>query len=275
MSIPNLDKIFKDPSVKMGFQGMFPDEAFNGVLEQGVKMMQEFVREKKPTVFEPHIVMAMKGPEPGVFVVGLAPVVGGIDDRRFERLCIMGRMAFENHVNLCAAYIQSEAWTCVDKEEGKRIAQHNMKGGTQLRIADLPPERRREVLIFSGFTLDGRSNAIALNMKRDEEGRIVDCSEVAFNGPYSDVAEDNSFRVHAGLPSAFVTGWLCGLLVKSGMAKGDPMDEVLSEEGIDISELKHECEGDCGGECSCGGEDGPPKPWEGNPDAWKNRPREG
>ena len=67
------------------------------------------------------------------------------------------------------------------------------------------------------------------------------------NCPYVDEQKDGA-RVESGLPSAFVTGWVCGALVLSKKIEKDPMAELLASEGVDLEEVRK----DCGEGCDCG-----------------------
>jgi hypothetical protein len=256
---------FKNPNIKAGFQKMLPDDAFNQILDQGVELVRGMAREVSPTEIPPALLVVealMMNGAPGSLAVKMMPCKLALDDDRHEHLCVMGRLAFEAQIPLVACFIMSEGWMCSDPETAKEFAPGGKLHGT--RIADLPGDKKCEVVTIGGFSLDGRSNMAALGMKRDGD-RVTSCDEEVMKAYFKTGGE---VRAHCGLAESFVTGWMSGMIFSTGMTRGvDPMAALLKKEGVDLEKFRKgrgSC--DCG---QCGGEGENPEPWASDPDAWK------
>jgi hypothetical protein len=238
----DLKHFFGDPVVRMEFQGMFSDEQFNASLDMNGEIMRRVIEDGELKEFMPQVVAASPtGPEhmPKNQADGFKAGVKGVRfdiipcpmpdvGERCEAMAVMGRIAYEKGIQVAAVFVQAEAWSLEgDKDSQRKYMSDRESGLAPKRIADLPPERRKEILTIGGCTLDGRHNFSGWALGHKPDGTMV-VGEELWKSHFEDVREKGKGeRAHCMLAEAFVTGWLTGLLVRSGKIKDDPMSEVM------------------------------------------------
>lgn len=176
-------------------------DEFNDEFLRNVELMTSFVKKNKTKEFLPQVVLLCLGKNPGKRSV----VVVGIDgfpetsEKRQETMTQVGLAVASNDLCVLMAMFQCEAWTVVRKKE-------------EDILATFPSESpdRKEVLVMTASSFDGRNAMAIIPFVRDAEGSIN--PENADVNPFKD--DDKNRVVNDAMLGSFFRGYLGGVAAR-------------------------------------------------------------